>query len=160
VPTLVLLRHAKSAYPDAVDDHERPLNERGRHDAPIAGLRLAETLSREGSTIDVALVSSAVRAQETWSLVSQHLTVADQRTRTDLYLADPDELLRIVRGLPASVDGALIVGHNNGLEDFVSTLAATSVTLKTSSFAVLVSAAPWEHWGEGRAELVEVVIAR
>ena len=158
--TLVLLRHGKSAYPADVDDHERPLNSRGRREASIAGLRLAESLSREKCSVDLALVSSAVRAQETWQLVATHLSVGEEQTRPDLYLAEQGELLDVVRALPTIADCVLVVGHNNGLEDLASTLTATTVLLKTSTFAVLSSDAPWGHWRGGEAVLREVVIAR
>jgi phosphohistidine phosphatase len=158
--TLVLLRHGKSAYPDGVDDHDRPLNERGRHQAAIAGRLLSALLVRDGKVLDLALVSSATRAQETWTLAAQHVVAAVEETRPDLYLADPDELTDIVRALPASADCVLLVGHNNGLQDVASSLTATHVTLKTSTFAVLAAEAPWKSWGDDRVDLREVVIAR
>jgi phosphohistidine phosphatase len=117
-------------------------------------------LSRDGFTLDVALVSSAVRAQETWALVSAEISVRDEESRPDLYLAEPDELLAVVRALPASVDCVLLVGHNNGLEDLVSALTATTVTLKTSTFAILDNGAPWNQWRDGQCELRELVTAR
>jgi phosphohistidine phosphatase len=166
MPTLVLLRHGKSAYPDGLDDHERPLNERGRLEAPIAGRLLADSLADQGSRVserpgfDLALVSSAVRAQQTWALAAPHLVVHDQLTRSDLYLAERHELLEVVRALPASAKRVILVGHNDGLEDLASALTETAVTLKTSTFAVLECDASWAQWRDGCADLVEVVIAR
>jgi phosphohistidine phosphatase len=58
---LLLLRHAKSAWPDGVEDHDRPLAERGRRDAPRMGAYMADV----GIEPNVALVSSARRTQET-----------------------------------------------------------------------------------------------
>jgi phosphohistidine phosphatase len=166
MPTLVLLRHGKSAYPDGVDDHERPLNERGRLEAPIAGRRLADSLANEGSRagerpgLDLALISSAVRAQQTWALAAPHLVVHDQLTRADLYLAELQELLEVVRALPTAARRVIFVGHNNGLEDLASALTETDVRLKTSTFAVLECDVPWAQWADGCADLVQVVIAR
>jgi len=166
MPTLILLRHGKSAYPDGVDDHERPLNERGRQEAPVAGRLLADSLADQGSRsaeragLDLALVSSAARAQQTWALAAPHLVVHDQLTRSDLYLAERHELLEVVRALPASAKRVIFIGHNNGLEDLAAALTQSDVTLKTSTFAVLECDVPWGQWEDGCADLLEVVIAR
>lgn len=63
---LLLLRHAKSAWPDGVADHDRPLADRGRRDAP----RMGAYIAKAGLQPDFALVSSALRTQETWGLVA------------------------------------------------------------------------------------------
>src|SRR5690242_1439584 len=67
--TLILFRHAKSAWPDNVEDHERPLAERGRKAAPV----MAKWLLAKGLRPSVALVSTAKRTQETWALVAPEL---------------------------------------------------------------------------------------
>ena len=64
---LVLLRHAKSDYPDEVADHDRPLAARGRRDAPLVGRWLA----RSGYRPDAVICSTARRARETWDLVAK-----------------------------------------------------------------------------------------
>ena len=157
MPTLVLLRHGKSSYPDGVDDHDRPLNGRGRREAPIAGRLIAGAL--KGAVIDEALVSSATRAQQTWHLVSEGVTARTVRTLPELYLATRPELLGVVNGL--SGDAVVtIVGHNEGLEELAAWLAGTPVVLTTSTYALLTSDLAWADWGEGCAELVEVVAAR
>ena len=163
MPTLVLLRHGKSAYPDGVGDHERPLNERGHAEAPIAGRRLLETFTSMGNSrgvVDSVLVSTATRAQQTWEHVEREIKPASVATSDELYLADVEELADIVRGLDVTVETALIVGHNEGLEDFASYLTDRDVTLKTSTFAVLVCDQPWAAWQQGAADLHSVVVAR
>ncbi|WP_204322083.1 histidine phosphatase family protein, partial [Streptococcus pneumoniae] len=60
---LILLRHAKSDWPEGVADHERPLNGRGRRAAPLMG----EAMVERGYVPERALVSSAKRTQETWA---------------------------------------------------------------------------------------------
>ncbi|HEX5019003.1 MAG TPA: histidine phosphatase family protein [Actinomycetes bacterium] len=161
--TLVLLRHGKSAYPDGVDDHERPLNDRGRAQAALAGQRLRASLASMGNTdatVDLALVSAATRAQQTWERVEPGLRVGRLLITPDLYLADVEALTGLVAGSDASVDTAVFVGHNEGLEDFATFLSGEQVTLKTSSYAVLTSDAPWAAWTQQSADLNEVVIAR
>ena len=68
---LVLLRHAKSEWPDLAD-HDRPLAKRGRRDAPVVG----RWLGASGYAPDAVVCSTARRARETWELVSTGLTAA------------------------------------------------------------------------------------
>src|SRR5690348_12983247 len=70
---LVLLRHAKSAWPE-VADHERPLAKRGRRDAPKVG----RWLGTSGYLPDAVVCSTARRARETWDLVSAQLPAAPE----------------------------------------------------------------------------------
>ncbi|MCZ3388177.1 MAG: histidine phosphatase family protein [Actinomycetia bacterium] len=156
MPTLVLLRHAKSAYPENVSDHDRPLSERGLREAPVAGEQLAERMP----SFDRALVSSGLRAQQTWEAVSQSLSVGQQLDMPELYLAGSDELLGVVRQLFDSTRSVLMVGHNEGIEELASMLSGVPVTMKTSTFAILRSDVGWRDWGPGTASLDEVVIAR
>ncbi|MGW1881047.1 SixA phosphatase family protein, partial [Streptomyces sp. NPDC001970] len=139
---LVLLRHAKSAWPD-VADHERPLAPRGRRDAPAAGRLLRELTY----VPDLAICSTARRARETWELAAGELG-AKVPVRHDerVYGADPAELFDVLRELPAEVGTALLVGHNPGMEDLAGALsgeaegdALARMTEKfpTSAFAVL-----------------------
>ena len=103
---LILMRHGKSAYPGGVRDHDRPLAERGRRSAALMGGWLTEN----GWTPDVALVSSAARAQETWESAGID---APMRTVAGLYLAPPDVLLKAAR---AEGEGTvMLVAHNPGL---------------------------------------------
>src|SRR3954468_21125179 len=97
---LVLIRHAKSAYPHGVPDHERPLAGKGRRHAQAAGRWLVE----EGPRIGLALCSDATRARHTWEIVHAELLGAgnDVPTSTEpaLYGAEPDEVVELVQGLP------------------------------------------------------------
>ncbi|MFI5621095.1 SixA phosphatase family protein [Streptomyces sp. NPDC051567] len=107
---IVLLRHAKADWPE-VSDHDRPLAERGRKDAPAAGLKLAET----GIVFDLALCSTATRTRETWKLAVQELpyrprTVYEER----LYEASPGELVALLNETSDEVADLLVIGHNPG----------------------------------------------
>lgn len=156
MPTLVLLRHAKSAYPDGVSDHDRPLSERGLREAPVAGTLIAERVQH----FDQALISTGLRAQQTWQAVSPHLDVGQHLDLADLYLANSHDLLTIVQQVPREVDALLLVGHNEGIEGLASLLSGVPVTMKTSTFAIVRSDAAWGEWQAGTASLDEVVIAR
>ncbi|MFF9591867.1 SixA phosphatase family protein [Streptomyces sp. NPDC014646] len=143
---LIVLRHAKSAWPDGVLDHERPLAGRGRRDAPAAGRRLYET----GYVPDLVVCSTARRARETWDLVATEL-FATEPDVTEPEAAEPDvvyeprvyaagasDLLRVLhevlddvparggrdgRDGPAPGRTVLLVGHQPGVQELVLSLA-------------------------------------
>lgn len=150
-----MLRHAKSAYPEGVEDHDRPLNARGERDARRAGELLAESYS-----FDRVLVSTAVRAQQTWQLVARTLSVTTAESLPALYLATRGELLDIVRQLPTDCGTALVVGHNEGMEECVSALCGERTVLKTATFAALAGPLAWRQWDWGNARLDTTVVAR
>jgi len=148
--TLILLRHAKSDWSGGEADLLRPLAKRGRHQAPDAGRWLAASIGR----VDLAVVSPAERARSTWQLASAELA-APPRTRFDdrVYAASGSALLKLVRELPDDVHTVLLVGHNPGIEDLVSTLTGQRVPMPTSSLAVLALPGPWTAAGDSSAEL-------
>ncbi|WP_328665670.1 SixA phosphatase family protein [Streptomyces sp. NBC_00328] len=164
---LVVLRHAKSAWPDGVPDHERPLAARGRRDAPAAGRAMA------GADLlpDLALCSTAVRARETWELAAEQWgTPPPVRFDERLYGADITELLQSVSQVPEHVRTLLLVGHNPGLEELVLELAGDGfddtldhvrTKFPTSAVAVLVwHGRAWHQLGPGEALLTDVVVPR
>lgn len=164
---LVVLRHAKSAWPHGVPDHDRPLAPRGLRDAPAAGRALAEA----GVRPDLALCSTAVRARRTWELACAEWD-APPPVRFDprLYGADVPELLDVVRETPDGVGALLLVGHNPGLEELVLALAGEGlgdaldrVRLKfpTSAIAVLTWHGPgWRALAPGAAVLTSATVPR
>ncbi|MRG59353.1 hypothetical protein GE115_05630 [Agromyces sp. CFH 90414] len=114
--TLYLVRHAKSDWDDpALDDHERPLNERGRRDAPAMGRRLAE----RGAAPALIVTSTAIRARTTADALAAELGIPDDRFLVEprLYAASGRSILAIAADLPRSVDSAMLVGHNPGMSD-------------------------------------------
>ncbi|UWU36078.1 histidine phosphatase family protein [Rhizobium sophoriradicis] len=118
---LILLRHAKSAWPNGVADRERPLAGRGRKAAPVIGTYMA----REKLIPDLALVSPARRAQETWKLIRQALSkkVSD-RESADIYEVSAERILDVIRAVEPDIRTLLIVGHNPGMENAASLIVA------------------------------------
>ena len=111
---LMLLRHAKSDWPDGVEDHERPLAERGRRMSPLMGRFMVE----KGLLPDLAMVSTARRATETWKLV--HAALGQDIVHKDeprIYEAGVQAILDTVRQTPDRIHALLLVGHNPGLQD-------------------------------------------
>jgi phosphohistidine phosphatase len=164
---LVVLRHAKSAWPDGVPDHERPLAPRGRRDAPAAGRALAAA----DCLPDLVLCSTAVRARQTWDLVAaQWGTPPPVRLDPRLYGAGAAHLLEAVREVADPVRTLLLVGHNPGLAELVLALAGDGLddTLEhvrtkfpTSAVAILAwHGNAWRDLAPGAALLTDVTVPR
>lgn len=159
--TLCLLRHAKSSWADpALDDFDRPLNQRGRASIVPLGLYIDEKKLRP----DGILCSSSQRTRETLGLLLPWLRGdAAVRIERGLYLADADELLLRIRQVEDGVSCLLVVGHNPGLEDLAGRLAgrgdvfastAMQEKFPTAALAVLDFDAPhWADIGPGTGEL-------
>ena len=158
--TLVLLRHAKSAWPDDVADSQRPLAKRGRRDAPAAGRWLRE----RDLAPEIALVSSARRAVETFELVAAELPVRPHETVTDAaYGASVGDLLDLVRGLADDVVSALVVGHNPGIGRLANVLDEDERSTRefpTSALAVFRVDGQWSAVDPGTARLVAFAVPR
>lgn len=114
---LMLLRHAKSDWPDGVADIDRPLARRGREAAPRMGAYMAD----EGLHPDLVLVSPARRARETWDLVAPALGEVETRSEPRIYEAPAERLLQVVREA-GRARGLMLVGHNPGFEDLARRL--------------------------------------
>jgi phosphohistidine phosphatase len=166
MPTLLLLRHAKSSWDEpALADHERPLAPRGRRAAKL----IAEHISRERIEPGVVLCSSAVRAVETLDLLRAALGAgASVKVEDELYSASADRLLERVRRLPNDVASAMLIGHNPALERLALTLASSGAELKrleekfpTAALATLEFAATtWSRLAPGEAVLAAYVVPR
>lgn len=120
--TLYLLRHAKSSWEfEDLSDHDRPLNNRGRHDAPLMGRELA---SHE-ITLDLIVTSSAVRALTTASLVAKELEYDTENIVINeaIYEAGKEELLTIIRQMPDTVNNLMLVGHNPDITELANFLS-------------------------------------
>jgi len=158
--TLVLLRHAKSAWPDDVADSQRPLAKRGRRDAPAAGRWLRE----RDLAPEIALVSSARRAVETFELVAAELPVRPRETVTDAaYGASVGDLLDLVRGLADDVVSALVVGHNPGIGRLTNVLdeaERSTHEFPTSALAVFHVDGQWSAVDPATARLVAFAVPR
>jgi phosphohistidine phosphatase len=148
--TLVLVRHAKSDWTGDHADRHRPLAGRGRRQAPEAGRWLSVGVGR----VDLAVVSPARRARETWELVAAELAAPPPvRVEDRVYAASAGEPLDVVRGLPDDADTVVLVGHNPGLEDLVATLTGRPVSMPTSALAVIDVPGAWAGAGRSRARL-------
>jgi len=118
---LILFRHAKTEArsPDG-DDFSRRLVERGRSDAALMG----QVLAAAGYAPDLALISPAARARETWELARTAFPRAESRICPDIYDATPEEVAAEIDAEAASGDTVMVVGHNPGLQELAVDLIA------------------------------------
>ena len=151
---LILIRHAKSDYPSGVGDHDRPLNDRGRRDAPFIGRWLDANVAWPDEGAPMVLVSSATRAQSTWSLAAGQLSsrwaACDQRTESRIYDASLTTLVTLIDEVPGAVSMLIVVGHNPGLVSAIDRLGmegdnfvAALEKFPTSAIAVLETSEDW-----------------
>lgn len=140
--TLLLLRHAKSSWKDdALCDHDRALNERGRNDAP----RVGEWLAGQGLVPDLIVSSTALRAQSTARLLAESAGYAPEiELKRELYHADSDDFLQTLTALSTGVNRVLVVAHNPGMEEFVELLTGQHEPMPTAALAHVEL--PIEDW--------------
>ncbi len=158
---LILLRHAKSDWPD-VPDQERPLAKRGRRDAPVVG----RWLRSRGYLPDTVICSVARRTRQTWKLVAPELGGAPSVTfEPRAYAASALALLYLVRELPGTCRAALLIGHNPGIEELAAHLAEPpdaavpppppGLRFPTAAVAVLEFGGDWADLAPGHARLLD-----
>jgi phosphohistidine phosphatase len=161
VKRLALVRHAKSSWADPdLDDHDRPLNGRGRRAAVLVGHHLRES----GLVPDLVLCSSAVRARET---LRRFVLPPDTAVSIEdpLYGAGATALIARLQSVPDAVGSVLVLGHNPGLEDLAAVLVDDSHVLPekfpTAAAAILrLPIASWDELAPGIGRLDRVVIPR
>jgi phosphohistidine phosphatase len=147
---LLLLRHAKTERPEPGErDRDRRLTKRGRDDAPLIGAYMA----RHGLVPDLALVSPATRAEETWALVAKALPTAPKVVEEEgIYNAGRDKLIGIIRKA-RDAHVLLVVGHNPGLHELAVSLIASGdvearerVNEKLPTSGLVVIDLPFDDW--------------
>ena len=145
--TLLLMRHAKSSWKESnIPDHERPLNKRGKKEAPEAGKYL-----KENNLIpDLILTSTALRAHETARAVAETSGFpGDIELYQDLYMSEPTTYLDVLRCMPNAANRVLVVGHNPNVEDLLTLLTDVKEHMTTSALAVIdLPITTWEELTE------------
>jgi phosphohistidine phosphatase len=153
--TLMLVRHAKSSWKErGLPDHERPLNKRGRRDAPMMGERLAQ----RGVEVDLIVSSSATRAVATAEAMAEALDYAWDEIVVDerLYEAYAEETLEVIEEQDEWVDHLMLIGHNPGLTVLANYLSSHDLE-NVPTCGVVELRYDIERWAEvGDAEPVEV----
>ena len=132
--TLFLVRHAKSSRDDpSLPDRSRPLDDRGKQDAPMMGKRLAKRDVKP----DLLVSSPALRALTTAQLIAGELgyqrkdIVVDDR----LYASSPDDLLAVIRALDKKLGRVMLFGHNPEFTELAHRLSSEIIDMPTCAVA-------------------------
>jgi phosphohistidine phosphatase len=158
--TLILMRHAKSSWKDTkLDDCDRPLNKRGRKDAPLMG----KILHEKELVPQAIYTSTAKRALQTAEGIVEKSHFKGEVIQMDsFYLAEPDAYIQAIQSLPDNFERVLFIGHNPGVEGLLQILSKQVASLPTAAVAHLVL--PINHWSECSAttegQLVELFVPR
>jgi phosphohistidine phosphatase len=140
-----LLRHAKSDWKDPdLPDHDRPLNKRGKHDAPLMG----KLLKDEDLKPDLIVSSPATRAKKTAELVAKRCRYKGEIVINQaLYEAEPKDYLKILEGLSVTYKTVLMVGHSPTIEETIEMITNSSdVIMPTCALAHI--RLPIENWAD------------
>lgn len=157
--TLVLMRHGKSSYPTGLTDHERPLAERGRREAKLAG----QWMRRDGLNIDAVLCSTSLRTRQTLQRTG---VAAPTEFIDDIYQGKVAQIFETIRVYaPAAAQTLLVIGHDPGMPDAVRALDPLSYLdrFPTSAYAVLDIGTSWDEVGltvDSQASLRSVRVPR
>lgn len=149
---IIIMRHAKSDWSaGAGSDHERPLNPRGKREAPL----VAAALRASGVIPERVLSSDSTRTRETWAHMADQFEGAEVTYDAKLYLAGIDAtraalaaLDDVLREAPRETTAVLVLGHNPGWEDMVTELARRRIELKTAHAAVFEATREDLPWAE------------
>lgn len=121
---LFLIRHAKSSWRDvSLSDHERPLNKRGRHDAPM----MAKLLKKTGIKPDRVISSTAERAKVTAKEFAKEFGIREIVLLEQLYMADEEDFLGTLQKLSDDVKCVLLFSHNPGITNFANFICGADI---------------------------------
>ncbi len=134
--TLFLVRHAKSSWKHDVDDHERPLKQRGENDASLVSKEVKKNISPPEKIIS----SDAVRALSTAKFFKDALGIDDSNfeVNSELYDFSGQNVMRCIKSLEDSLDSVMIVGHNHAFTSIVNMIGNKYIeNLPTSGFVMI-----------------------
>lgn len=142
--TLLVMRHAKSSWDNAqLDDHARPLNKRGREEAP----RMGNLLKHEELVPALIISSTAERALTTAEMTALACDFeGDLVTTRRFYHADPETYLEVLRQVDDRYNPVMVVGHNPGMEELVADLTGEREPFTTANIAHIEL--PIESWSQ------------
>jgi phosphohistidine phosphatase len=141
---LIVVRHAKSSWDSAlITDFDRPLNDRGRRDAP----EMAARLVKRNITINLFVSSPAMRAEKTASIFMNEMMAAPTQLQiaNELYLAPKAIFYEVVKKIDDRFQNIALFAHNPGITDFVNSLTEvrTDNVPTCGIFGVIINAENW-----------------
>ena len=150
---LLLVRHGKSDWGNLdLKDFDRPLNKRGKENAP----EMAERLVQRGFRFDLIVSSPAKRAKSTAKFFAEAYQVDDIQYEESIYEANTTALLKVINGLDDSAETVIMFGHNPGFTDLANELSDADIYNIPTAGMVLMSF-PFDSWkmvSRGTGELV------
>jgi len=168
VKRLILMRHSKAAFPLGVEDHERPLAQRGHNEAPLAGKWLVEN----NIVPDFILCSSALRTRQTCTWICQQLgeKAPTPKLEDGLYAAGPARILSVINHVPETVTTLMVISHMPGIQEAALRLASRDSDQEaymhlasgypTSAFTVLEHTGDWATLDGQDARVTHFVVPR
>lgn len=146
---LLIIRHAKSSWANSnEDDFDRPLNDRGRKNAPD----MADRLLKRSIQPDIIVSSAAKRTVETSLLMMKQLGLQQQQLviKKELYLAAPETIMQTILSMDDAWQTAAIIAHNPGVTDFVNTLCEVKVDdMPTCAvYAIQIKTDRWKNFSK------------
>lgn len=161
---LLILRHAKSDWSTGEADFDRPLNNRGKNDAP----RMGRWLRDEGLIPDTVISSPATRARSTTLAVTREVSFAESKIlwKSEVYEASVEQLMALLRHCPTGSERVLLVGHNPGLGQLLmhlcpdTAIPADGKLLPTCTVARLQVGDDWAALSAGSAGLLGLMRPR
>jgi phosphohistidine phosphatase len=154
--TLYLMRHGKAASPGMQQgDFDRPLNQRGLHDAAEMGQRL----NKHGVKPQIILCSPAKRARQTAELLIREFGVTMETVQLDdrIYENTTDKLMDLIRLLPEACASAMVIGHNPSIGWLANQLSGYQIQ-KMPACAVAAFELPsfsWKDFGKTPSRLLK-----
>ncbi len=141
--TLYIMRHAKSSWDDfSMSDFDRPLNNRGEHDAPL----MANVLKQRHVLPDLILSSPANRAKTTATIIADAIGYGSENIhyQDSIYESSEMNIMMLVNALDESLQSCLLVGHNPALGGVINALSTFSLpNLPTAGIVALRFAGAW-----------------
>jgi len=149
VKTVILVRHAKSDWGNSgLADFDRPLNERGKRDAPV----MAERLQQRGILIDAFIASPAKRAAKTARVFAETFGRKKENIifKEELYLAEPPVFFTIIQQTDDAFTSIAVFSHNNGITDFANMLTDARID-NIPTCGVFAIKAYCKNWADFKA---------
>ncbi|MCC2591090.1 SixA phosphatase family protein [Chryseobacterium sp. MFBS3-17] len=147
---LILVRHAKSDWPEHTEDFDRPLAERGLHDAA----RMSQFLKNQQISIDRLISSPAVRAFTTSEIFHQTLQTP-MFTDEKLYQPTERNLLSVIHDIEDSISSVALFSHNNGISNFANTMTEDVFLFPTCGVAGFeINCTSWSEFEGAEKKLV------
>lgn len=150
---LLLVRHAKSDWSNAsVGDFDRPLNDRGKRDAPI----MAERMRDKDIKLDAIIASPARRAKKTATIFAHEFKIDkdDIIFKEELYAAPVSSFFEVISATKDKFDSIAVFSHNPGITDFANSLTETRIdNIPTCGiFAVKIKIKHWKDFADAEKQ--------